>query len=79
MHDFFFNKLYKFSTLNLPGFINGQDIKKKQVALTIENKLEVCKTVTKSLPKSLKQFSTGRWTLFNILKSEEKFKLEKSS
>ena len=43
----FIFKLYKFDTLNILGFLNDQDIKKKRkrVALTIENKLEVCKMV----------------------------------
>ena len=62
----------------LPGFRNGQDIKKKRkrVALTIENKLEVCKMVNNNVPKSfiMEQFSIGRSTLYDILKSEEKFK-----
>ena len=34
----FFFKLYKFETLNIPGLRNELDIKKKQVALTIEKK-----------------------------------------
>ena len=77
MHDNFFLKLYKFDTLNIPGFRNWQDIKKrKRVALTIENKLEACKLVKSNVPKSviIEQFSIGRLTLYNILKSEEKFK-----
>ena len=32
----FLNKLYKFDTLNLPGFKNEQDITKTRVAITIE-------------------------------------------
>ena len=61
----------------LPGFRNEQDIKKrKRVALTIENKLEVCKMVNNNVPKSfiMEKFSIGRLTLYDILKSEEKFK-----
>ena len=40
----FFYKLYKFDTLNIPGFRNEQDIiKKKRVALTIEKNLKYVK------------------------------------
>ena len=51
-------------------------IKRKRVALTIENKLEVCKMVKNDVLKSfiMKQFSIGRSTLYDILKLEEKFK-----
>ena len=46
---FSFFYLYKLDTLNEPSFRNGQDFKKrKQVALTIENKQEVCKMKKKS-------------------------------
>ena len=39
-------KFYKFDTLNIPDFRNGKDIKKRtRVALTIENKREVCEMV----------------------------------
>ena len=81
----FIYKLYKFDTLDIPHFRNGQDIKKrKRVALTIENKLEVCKIVKNNVSKSLiiEQFSIGKSTLYDILKSEEKskkFKAKKKS
>ena len=44
-------------------------IKRKRVALTIENKLEVCKMVKNDVLKSfiMKQFSIGRSTLYDIL------------
>ena len=53
--------------------------KRKRVALTIEDKLEVCKMVKNNVPKSfiMEKFSIGRSTLYDILKSEEKFKAEK--
>ena len=41
--------------------------KETRVALTIENKLEVCKVVKNNVPKSyiLKQFSKDRSTLYD--------------
>ena len=50
--------------------------KRKRVALTFENKLEVCKMVKNNVPKYfiMEQFSIGRSTLYDILKSEETFK-----
>ena len=46
---YFTNKLNKFKTLNIPGFKNGNDIKKKrkQAVEAIENKQGVCKMVKK--------------------------------
>ena len=71
MHEnLFIFKLYKFDTLIIPDFENGQDInKKKRVALTIINKLEVCKIVKNNVLRSfiMKQFSIGRSTLYDIL------------
>ena len=65
----------------LPGFRNRQYIKKKgkRVALTVENKLEVCKMVNNNVLKSfiMEKFSVGRSTLYDILKSEKMFKAEK--
>lgn len=72
--------LYKFETLNILGLRNGQDIKKRKlVALTIKNKLEACKMVKSNMPKFfiMELFSIGRSTLYDILKSEEKFKAQK--
>ncbi len=50
--------------------------KRKRVQLTIENKLKVCEMVKKNVPKSviMSQFSIGKSTLNDILRSEEKFK-----
>ena len=50
--------------------------KRKRVQLTIENKLKVCKMVKKNVPKSviMSQFSIGKSTLNDILRSEEKLK-----
>ena len=73
---YFILNLYKFETLNILGLRNGQDIKKRKlVALTIENKLEACKMVKSKMPKFfiMELFSIGRSTLYDILKSEEKF------
>ena len=50
--------------------------KRKRVQLTIENKLKVCEMAKKNVPKSviMSQFSIGKSTLNDILRSEEKFK-----
>ena len=79
MHDhdnYFCLLVFKFDTLNKPGFK-----KRKRIALTIENKLEVCKMVKNNVPKSVRmeQFSIGRSTLYNILKSKKSLKQKKRS
>ena len=50
--------------------------KRKRVQLTIEDKLKVCEMAKKNVPKSviMSQFSIGKSTLNDILRSEEKFK-----
>ena len=52
--------------------------KRKRVQLTIENKLKVCEMAKNNVPKAviMSQFSIGRSTLINILRSKEK-KLKK--
>ena len=48
----FFFKLYKFETLNIPGFKNEENIKiKSRLAITIENKLYVFKNIKKICAK----------------------------
>ena len=47
------NKLYKFDTLNIPGFRNGQDIKKVKHCTNHCNKLGVFKMVLKNVPSLL--------------------------
>ena len=55
--------------------------KRKRVQLTIENKIKVCEMEKKNVLKSviMSQFSTGKSTLNEILRSEQfkKFKAEK--
>ena len=52
--------------------------KKKQLTLTIVNKLKVCKMAKNYVPKSviMSQLSIGKSTLNDILRSEGKFKTE---
>ena len=56
--------------------------KRKRVQLTIENKLKVCKMAKNNVPNAviMSQFSIGRSTLNDILRSKKKikkFKVEK--
>ena len=53
--------------------------KRKRVQLTIENKLKVCEMAKNNVPKAviMSQFSIGKSTLNDILRSEGKFKAEK--
>ena len=48
--------------------------KRKRVQLTLENKLKVCEMAKKNVPKAVKmsQFSIGRSTLNDILRSKKK-------
>ena len=50
--------------------------KRKRVQLTIQDKLKVFETAKKNVPKSvlMSQFSIGKSTLKDILKSEDKLK-----
>ena len=50
--------------------------KRKRVQLTIENKLKVCEMAKNNVPKAviMSQFSIGKSTLNDILRSEGKFK-----
>ena len=50
--------------------------KRKRVQLTIENKLKVCEMAKNNVPKAviMSQFSIGKSTLNDILRSEVKFK-----
>ena len=73
----FLSKLHTFNRVNIPGLKMDKTAKKrKRVQLTIENKLKVCEMAKKNVPKSVitSQFSIGKSTLNNILRSEDKFK-----
>ena len=50
--------------------------KRKRVQLAIENKLKVCEMAMNNVPKAviMSQFSIGKSTLNEILRSEGKFK-----
>ena len=56
--------------------MDKQAKKRKRVQLTIVNKLKVCEMANNNVPKTfiMSQFSIGKSTLNDILRSKEKFK-----